>query len=142
MDINHNKPKYYLFDLPIIKNINGDLIWMEEMQHIPFEIKRSYFITNIHGNETAKRGGHAHKNLNQVLIAASGAFDVLIDDGENKNVINLNRPDQGLLLSSMIWRELSNFSRNVVCLVFASDLYTENDYIRNYDQFIQYTKRK
>lgn len=104
----------------------------------PFPIKRIYYLYDIPGGAT--RGGHSHKILQQFIIAASGSFDVLIDDGRLKKVIHLDRPDFGLLILPGIWRELINFSSGAICLVLASEKFTEDDYIRDYSAFIQLKK--
>jgi hypothetical protein len=100
---------------------------------IPFEIARVYYLYDIPGGTA--RGGHAHIDMEQLIIAASGSFDILLDDGVNKKVINLNRPYYGLYVTSGIWGELFNFSSGAICLVLASDKYSESDYIRDYNQF-------
>ena len=101
-----------------------------------FSIKRVYYLYDVPGGEG--RGGHAHKNLHQIVIAASGSFDVLIDDGKNKKVVNLNRPHIGLHIEPGLWRELLNFSSGAICLVLASELFDEKDYIRNYGDFLSW----
>jgi len=103
---------------------------------VPFEVKRVYYLYDVPGGEV--RGGHAHKDLYQLLIAASGSFDVVLDDGNIKRTISLNRPYLGLLIIPGIWRELNNFSSGSVCLVLASEIYIEDDYIRVYDSFLKY----
>lgn len=100
---------------------------------MPFEIRRVYYLYDVPGGET--RGGHAHKNLQQFIIAMSGSFDVVLDDGYNKKSILLNRAYYGLYIPTMIWRELDNFSSGSVCLVLASEHYDEEDYIRDYDVY-------
>ena len=107
--------------------------FLEEKNHVPFDISRVYYLYDTPSG--AERGGHAHYDLQQLIIAVSGSFDVIIDDGSNSERITLLRPDEGLLISSMIWRELKNFSGGAVCLVLASNLYSESDYIRSYDEF-------
>jgi hypothetical protein len=119
--------------LPKVHNMAGNLTVIENSSHVPFSIKRVYYLYDIPGGEA--RGGHAHKELHQLIIAASGSFDVLIDDGKNKRVINLNRPYIGLYLVPGLWRELLNFSSGSICLVLASDIYREEDYIRDYNKF-------
>ena len=109
---------------------------MENSRNIPFDIKRVYYLYDVPGGET--RGGHAHKLLHQLIIAASGSFDVLLDDGKNKKVINLNRPYFGLYIIPGIWRELLNFSSGAICLVLASELYSESDYIRNFQIYLEF----
>ncbi|EHO40224.1 WxcM-like domain-containing protein [Caldithrix abyssi DSM 13497] len=125
--------------LPKIENRAGNITPLENMKSVPFEIKRIYYLYDVPGGES--RGGHAHKQLHQLIVAASGSFDVLIDDGHNKKVITLSRPYLGLHIIPGIWRELINFSSGSICLVLASEYYDENDYIRNYSDFIIYKKK-
>ena len=103
---------------------------------MPFEVKRIYYLYDIPGGED--RGGHAHKELRQLIVAASGSFNVLLDDGLNKKIVTLNRPDYGLLVVPGIWRELMEFSSGAICLVLASEVYDDTDYIREYDDFKSY----
>jgi hypothetical protein len=107
---------------------------VEGGHHIPFDIKRAYYLYDVPGG--AERGGHAHKGLHQLIIAISGAFDIVLDDGDEKKRFHLNRSYFGLYVSPMIWREMDNFSSGAVCLVLASNFYDEADYYRNYDDFI------
>ena len=107
---------------------------------IPFDIKRVFYIYDVPGGE--ERGGHSHKKLQQVIVAISGAFDVLLDDGVNQRSVTLNRPYQGLLVAPGVWSKQHNFSSGSVCLVLASDHYCEEDYVRDYDQFLQLTSNK
>jgi hypothetical protein len=118
-----------------IHNRAGNITIVEGAENIPFEIKRVYYLYDIPGGES--RGGHAHKNLHQLIVAASGSFDVLLDDGKNKKVVTLNRPDYGLMVVPGIWRELMEFSSGAICLVLASHLYDESDYVRDYQDFKQ-----
>ncbi len=122
--------------LPKEHNRVGNLTAIENNQTIPFEIKRVYYLYDIPGGES--RGGHAHKALEQLIVAASGAFDILLDDGVNKKVVHLDRPDIGLHVVPGIWRELINFSSGAICLVLASDIYDSIDYISNYEDFLKY----
>ncbi len=122
-----------IIDLPKIEDARGNLTFIEGNNHIPFEIKRVYYLYDIPGGES--RGGHAHKNLQQFIIAANGSFDVILDNGKQKKRFHLNRSYYGLYLKNMTWRELDNFSSGSVCLVLASDVYDEDDYIRNYETF-------
>lgn len=114
----------------------GNLTVVENNKTIPFSVERVYYLYDVPGGES--RGGHAHKALYQLIVAASGSFDVVLDDGLVKRRFTLNRPYQGLLVVPGIWRELENFSSGAVCLVLASLKYDENDYIRNYTDFITY----
>jgi hypothetical protein len=118
-----------------IHNRAGNITIVEGAKNIPFEIKRVYYLYDIPGGES--RGGHAHKDLHQLIVAASGSFDVLLDDGKNKKVVTLNRPDYGLMVVPGIWRELMEFSSGAICLVLASHLYDESDYLRDYQEFKQ-----
>lgn len=122
-----------------INNRAGNITIIEGEKDIPFPIKRVYYLYDIPGGET--RGGHAHKRLFQLVVAASGSFNVLLDDGCNKKIVTLNRPDYGLLVVPGIWRELLEFSSGSVCMVLASHKYDENDYLRDYDKFIIYKKK-
>ena len=125
-----------VIELPKIHNRAGNITPIEGNKEIPFPIKRIYYLYDMPGGES--RGGHAHKELHQLLIAASGSFDVMLDDGKNKKVITLNRPYYGLIIIPGIWRELVNFSSGSICLVLASELYNENDYLRRYNDFLDY----
>lgn len=116
----------------------GNISVVENGTTIPFDIRRVYYLYDIPGGES--RGGHAHKNLSQLIIAASGSFTVTLDDGIVRRSFTLNRPYQGLLVKPGVWRTLEDFSSGSVCLVFASEKYDENDYIRNYEEFIKYRK--
>jgi hypothetical protein len=127
-----------MLQLSKIHNRAGNITIIENNLDIPFEIKRIYYLYDIPSNE--KRGGHAHKELYQLVIAASGSFNINLNDGVNDKTIFLNRPDFGLLMVPGIWRDLSDFSSGSVCLVFASEIYSENDYIRNYNEFITLKK--
>lgn len=115
-------------------NRQGDLSVVEGLRGIPFPIRRIYFLYDIPGGAT--RGGHAHKNLYQILVAASGCFNVVLDDGTQRQTVTLNQPDQALLIVPGIWRELENFSSGSVCLCIASEKYNESDYLRDYDNFL------
>ena len=122
-------------DLPRIFDGRGNLTFIENDVHLPFAIQRVYYLYDVPGG--AQRGGHAHRNLRQLIIAVSGSFDVLLDDGVDKKCVTLNRAYSGLYVCPMIWRELDNFSSGAVCLVLASAPYDESDYFRNYDTFLQ-----
>jgi hypothetical protein len=119
-----------------IHNRAGNITIVEGQNNVPFDIKRVYYLYDIPGG--VERGGHAHKELRQLIVAASGSFNVVLDDGCNKKVVTLNRPDYGLLVVPGIWRELLEFSSGAVCLVLASMLFEENDYIRDYNDFLNF----
>jgi len=127
-----------IINLPKIGDPRGNLTFIEGMKHVPFEIKRIYYLYDVPGGET--RGGHAHKNLQQFIIAANGSFDVIVDNGDKKERFHLNRSFYGLYIPPIIWRELNNFSSGSVCLVLASELYEEDDYIRDYEIFKKMVK--
>lgn len=124
-----------VIQLPKINNRAGNITPVQGQKEIKFDIKRVYYLYDVPSGET--RGGHAHKELYQLIVAASGSFDVVLDDGKNKKTISLNRPNVGLLVTPYIWRELVNFSSGAVLLVLASMKYTEDDYIRAYEDFIK-----
>ena len=130
------KPR--LIDLPRILDHRGNLTFIEGGDHIPFAIKRVYYLYDVPGGES--RGGHAHKRLQQFIIAALGSFDVLLDDGTQKQKHHMNRSYYGLYVPRLVWREIDNFSSGSVCLVLASDHFDEADYIRHYADFIEYIK--
>ena len=113
----------------------GNLSVVENGLTVPFDVKRTYYLYDVPGGES--RGGHAHRDLSQLIIAASGSFTVTLDDGEVRRTFFPNRPYQGLYIVPGIWRTLDDFSSGAVCLVLASDIYTEADYIRSYDEFIK-----
>ena len=123
-----------LIDLPKISDPRGNLTYVEGGSHIPFDIARVYYLYDVPGG--AERGGHAHKALHQLLIAMSGSFDVILDDGLEKRRIHLNRSYSGLYVCPMIWRELDNFSSGSVCMVLASNRYDESDYYRDYGDYL------
>lgn len=129
-----------LIKLPKISDPRGNLTFVEGQNHIPFDIQRVYYLYDVPGG--AERGGHAHKALQQLVIAISGSFDIHLDDGTERKTIHLNRGYDGLLIPNMIWREIDNFSSAAVCLVMASERYDESDYYRNYDEFVQAAKLK
>ena len=118
---------------PKIEDRRGNLTFIESNNHIEFDIKRVYYIYDVPGG--ASRGGHAHKELTQILIAMSGSFDVHLDDGWRKKTVHLNRSSCGLLICPMVWREIDNFSTSSICMVLASNNYSENDYYRDYSEF-------
>lgn len=127
-----------VISLPKVHNVAGNLTAINNEIEIPFSIQRVYYLYDVPGGES--RGGHAHKELHQLIIAASGSFDVVVDDGKVKRAIHLARPYMGLYMPPGLWRDLENFSSGSACLVLASELYTENDYIRDYSAFISYKK--
>lgn len=127
-----------LIDLPVIKDERGCLSYIEQLQHIPFNIKRVYYLYDI--TPGVERGGHAHRDLQQLIVALSGSFDIYLDDGFQKRNFHLSEPNIGLYVSPMNWRELNNFSPGSVCLVLASQHYDESDYYRSYEDFIQNVK--
>jgi len=125
---------YKIIEFPKINDLRGNLTFCQNKNQIPFDIKRVYYLYDIPGGED--RGGHAHKNLKQLIVAASGSFDVLLYDGINRKIVTLNRPYYGLLIIPGIWRELMGFSSGAICLVLASETYSEIDYIRDYKDFL------
>ena len=129
-----NLPTWKLIELPKIKDRRGNLTFVEGLNHIPFEIRRTYYLYDVPGGES--RGAHAHKELQQFMVAISGSFEVLLSNGVTQERFHLNRPFMGLLIPSKTWRVLENFSSGGVCLVLASLPYTEEDYIRDYDEFL------
>ena len=125
-----------LIDLPCIKSERqGNITPIYNNEHIPFDINRVYYLYDVPAG--SERGGHAHKELEQLIVAASGSFDVELDDGKNKKIFNLNRPSFGLYIPPMMWRTLKNFSGGGICLVLASLPFDENDYYRDYRAFIE-----
>lgn len=121
-----------------MQNDTGTLAFLESQRDVPFEIKRVYYIFDV--KPGARRGFHAHKKLKQVLLCISGSCKILLDDGNEKRTVILDDPTEGLLIEGTIWREMYDFSADTVLLVFASEYYDENDYIRNYDDFIKYLR--
>jgi len=124
-----------IIELPIISDYRGNLSFVESMNQIPFDINRVYYLYDIPGG--AERGGHAHKELHQLIIAISGSFEVTLNDGKNSTTYLLNRSNRGLYICPLIWRDLKNFTSGSVCLVLASDFYSEDDYFRNYEIFYE-----
>ena len=129
-----------IIDLPQVHSIAGNITAIENHINIPFDVKRIYYLYDIPGGED--RGAHGHKELQQFIIAASGSFDITVDDGLNKRTFSLNHPNKALYLVPGMWRELSNFSSGAISLVLASEKYDENDYIREYAEFTQYKQSK
>ncbi|WP_299246704.1 FdtA/QdtA family cupin domain-containing protein [uncultured Aquimarina sp.] len=127
-----------IIEIPKIKDPRGNIAVVEK-DVIPFETKRVYYLYDVPSD--ASRGGHAHKNLCQFLIALSGSFDVILHDGGEQKKITLNKPNKGLLIKSGIWRELENFSSGSVCLVLASEVFEEEDYIRDFNDFSLFKRR-
>ena len=125
-----------ILPLSKIHNRAGNITIVEGQENIPFDVRRIYYLYDIPGGED--RGGHAHKELHQLIVAASGSFNVLLDDGQNKKIITLNRPDYGLMIVPGIWRELFEFSSGAICLVLASQKYDQGDYLRSYEQFVNF----
>ena len=125
----------HIVDLPKILDPRGNLTFIEGGSQIPFDIQRVYYLYDVPGG--SERGGHAHKGLHQLIIAMSGSFDVVIDDGKDKKRIHLNRSYSGLYVCPMMWRELDNFSSGSVCMVLASNCYDEADYYRDYGEFMR-----
>jgi hypothetical protein len=127
-----------LLELPQVHKLGGNITAINNGQEIHFNIKRIYYLYDVPGGEG--RGGHAHKELHQLIIAGSGSFDIHIDDGKSKKSFHLSRPYKGLLMPPGLWRELDNFSSGSICLVLASTVYAEEDYIRDYNDFLRYKK--
>lgn len=129
-----NVSKCKIIELPKISDPRGNLTFIEANRHVPFDIQRVYYLYDVPGG--AERGGHAHKALHQLIIAMSGSFDVVLDDGHEKKRVHLGRSYYGLYVCPMIWRELDNFSSGSVCMVLASNVYEESDYYRDYQEFM------
>ena len=127
--------KCKIIDLPIISNPKGNLTFIEGSEHIPFDIKRVYYLYDVPGG--AERGGHAHKELHQLIVALSGSFDITIDDGKSKKLYHMNRSYYGLYLCPMVWREINNFSSGSVLMVLASNKYDAEDYYHDYSSFVK-----
>lgn len=128
-----------LIHLPRINDVRGNLTFIEGRHHVPFAIERVYYLYDVPGG--ASRAGHAHRELHQFLIAMSGSFDVVLDDGTQKYRYHLNRSYYGLYITPMVWREIDNFSSGSVCLVLASRPYEEADYYRDYPTFVEAARR-
>ena len=127
-----------MLEFPKITDPRGNLTFIEQQRHVPFEVKRVFYLYDVPTGES--RGAHAHRKLRQVVICLAGSFDVLVDDGKQKRAIHLNRPWQGLYIPPMIWAAETNFDPGSVCLVLASELYDASDYYRDYDQFVRATQ--
>ena len=128
-----------ILSIPKIEDRRGNLSVIEN-DIVPFGIKRVYYLYDVPSG--SERGGHAHKELKEFLVALSGSFDVVLKDGEEEEIVTLNKPYEGLLINPGIWRELQNFSSGSVCLVVASEVYIEEDYIRDFDEFLEYANDK
>ena len=124
-----------VIDIPKILDERGNLSFIEELNHIPFQIKRTYWIYDVPGGEV--RGGHAYKTLHEFIVALSGSFDVVLDDGKTKKTYSLNRSYYGIYVPNMIWRSIENFSTNSLCMILASADYDENEYVRDYNEFMK-----
>lgn len=129
-----------IIELPKIVDARGNLSFIEGGVHVPFDIKRVYYLYDVPGG--SDRGSHAHRKLHQFIVAMSGSFDVVLDDGENQKRFHLNRSYYGLYVCPMMWRYLDNFSSGAVCMVLASSRYDEADYIRDHDRFLELVKQK
>lgn len=125
-----------LLNLPKFEDPRGNLSFIEEDSHVPFHIKRTYWIYDVPGGEV--RGGHAFKEQEELIVALSGSFDVLVDDGKDKKVFSLNRSYYGLYIPAGLWRSMENFSTNALAMVLSSTHFSENDYICDYNEFLQY----
>jgi len=136
MSINNCK----IIEFPIVNDARGNLTFIENSRHIPFDIKRVFYLYDVPGGSI--RAGHANKYIHQVIIAMSGSFDIELDDGYEKKKFHLNRSYYGLYICPMIWRTIDNFSSGSVCLVLASDFYSEVDYYRDYDEFLKAVRGK
>lgn len=133
------KIDYEIIELPKITDPRGNLTVAEQQKNIPFDIKRVYWTYDVPSGES--RGGHAHKALYQLVVATSGSFTVTLDDGTNRETIMLKYPWQGLLIKPGMWRTLDEFSSGAVCMVLASELFDLDDYIYDYEEFLQYKKK-
>ncbi|PLC05768.1 hypothetical protein CY658_01515 [Variovorax sp. RO1] len=128
-----------ILDLERLTDPRGNLTFIEGGRHIPFDVQRVYYLYDVPAGEA--RGGHAHHQLQQLIIAVAGSFDVVLDNGYERRTVTCNRPFQGIFMKSLVWRELNNFSSGAVCLVLASMRYEESDYIRNYEEFISVARK-
>ena len=134
-----NEKKWKIIEFPSINDLRGNLIFMENNLHIPFDIKRIFYVFDVPAG--ARRGGHAHKTVQEVIIPLAGSIDISVDDGITKNIFHLNKPSQGLYVSSMIWRELYNYSVGSILLVLASTSFDPSDYYKNYQEFLRVLRR-
>lgn len=138
--------KYNVYDCTVIEldkhhsNRKGNLSVIENQHTLPFDVKRIYYIYDVPGGEN--RGAHAHRNLSQLIVAAMGSFTVTLDDGKCKRSFFLNRPYMGLYVKPGMWRDIEDFSSGAVCMVLASDVYSVEDYIRDYDEFVKFREEK
>lgn len=133
-----NNTESRLIDLPKILDLRGNLTVVEQMKEVPFDVKRVYWVYDVPSGEW--RGGHAHRQCREFIVAVSGSFDVTLDNGTERQTYHLNHPYQGLLVETGVWRTLDDFSSGAVCLVLASELFEEEDYIREYDDYLEYLK--
>jgi hypothetical protein len=122
-------------ELPVVSDPRGNLTFVEANRHVPFDIRRVYYLYDIPGG--AHRAGHAHKSLEQVVIPLSGSFDITLDDGHSKSRFHLNRSYEGLYIAPMVWRDIDNFSSNAVCMALTSQWFDEADYYRDYQEFLE-----
>ena len=129
----------HIINLPKIEDERGNLTFIEEENHIPFKIKRVYWIYDVPGGQ--KRGGHAFKEQQEFIVALSGSFDVVIDDGKQKQTFSLNRSYYGLCVPNGLWREMNNFSTNSLALVLSSTEFSEDDYIRDYQTYLKWIQK-
>jgi dTDP-4-dehydrorhamnose 3,5-epimerase-like enzyme len=127
-----------IIDLPKIEDPRGNLSFIEDNNQVPFKIERAYWIYDVPGGQM--RGGHAFKKQNELIVALSGSFDILVDDGKEKSIFSLNRSYYGLFIPAGLWRQMQNFSTNSLALVLSSTHYSETDYIRDYREFLKYVK--
>ena len=125
----------HILELPKVSDPRGNLTFIEESVHVPFDIKRVYYLYDVPGG--AERGAHGHQELRQMIVPLAGSFDIHLDDGIDKEIYHMNTPNKGLFVSPMMWRDITNFSSGAVCLVLASELYSETDYFRDYEEFLR-----
>ena len=125
----------HILELPKVSDPRGNLTFIEESVHVPFDIKRVYYLYDVPGG--AERGAHGHQELRQMIVPLAGSFDIHLDDGIDKEIYHMNTPNKGLFVCPMMWRDITNFSSGAVCLVLASELYSETDYFRDYEEFLR-----